>query len=455
MKDFSGLHLVRPILKAIEAEGYATPTPIQAQSIPLLMKGRDLLGVAQTGTGKTAAFTLPILHRLAAHKEKPHKRTARALILAPTRELAGQIADCVRTYGKFLQLRSAAVFGGAPILPQIKRLSQGVDVLVATPGRLLDLMNQKHLSLEHVEVFVLDEADRMLDMGFIHDVKKISDALSGSHQTVLFSATMPRSVQNLANSLLKNPARVEVAPAATTAERVEQRVLFVTKENKRDLLLDVLANEELKRVLIFTRTKYGADRVAKILEREGIRSAAIHGNKTQGARQKALDMFKNGKLRVLVATDIASRGIDVDDVTHVINFEIPNEPETYVHRIGRTARGGAEGMAVSFCDADERAYLDEIERTIGERIPWVVDHEFHNEKIANDFQAQRPKKSSGGKKRPAGAKRSKPMPKGEPKGEARGKPKGDAAANPKKIKKKRPGRRERMAKKAAAASNPE
>ncbi len=441
MNDFSGLNLIRPILKALDAEGYSTPTPIQAQAIPLLMKGRDLLGVAQTGTGKTAAFTLPILHRLAAHKEKPQKKTARALILAPTRELAGQIAENVRTYGKYLSLRSAVVFGGAPIFPQIKKLSQGVDVLVATPGRLLDLMNQQHLRLDKVEVFVLDEADRMLDMGFIHDVKKIGESLSGEHQTLLFSATMPRSVQNLANGLLTNPARVEVAPAATTAEKIEQRVLFVSKENKRDLLLDVMANEELERVLIFTRTKYGADKVARILDRSDIRAAAIHGNKTQNARQKALEMFKAGRLRVLVATDIASRGIDVDGVTHVINFEIPNEPESYVHRIGRTARGGAEGMAVSFCDAEERGYLRDIERTIGQEIPWVVDHDHHDDKIANDFHAPRFKKKPGGqKKRSANSNK-----KDGPKKAVQNGPK------PKK-KKKRPGRRERMAKKAREAS---
>jgi len=440
MKDFSGLNLIRPILKAIEAEGYSTPTPIQAQSIPILMKGRDLLGVAQTGTGKTAAFTLPILHRLAAHKEKPQKKTARALILAPTRELAGQIAECVRTYGKFLQLRSAVVYGGAPIYPQIKKLSQGVDVLVATPGRLLDLMNQQHLKLDQVEIFVLDEADRMLDMGFINDVKKIASCLRGEHQTLLFSATMPRTVQNLANGLLNNPAKVEVAPAATTAEKVEQRVLFVQKENKRELLLDVLANDELDKVLIFTRTKYGADKVARMLDRAGISAGAIHGNKTQNARQKALDMFKSGRLRVLVATDIASRGIDVDGVTHVINFEIPNEPESYVHRIGRTARGGAEGMAVSFCDAEERAYFRDIERTIGEEVPWVIDHEYHDEKIANDIHAPRFKKkaNSGGRKRSANnnARRGAP---------------GQGAPKPKAKKKKRPGKKERLAKKSAEA----
>jgi len=383
MTDFSGLELAQPLLRAITDEGYTTPSPIQGKSIPALLKGKDLLGVAQTGTGKTAAFSLPLLHRLAASGGKSLPRKPRALILAPTRELAGQINDSIRAYGRNVPLRSAAVFGGASIRPQIKLLAKGLHILVATPGRLLDLMNQGHLQLDAVEVFILDEADRMLDMGFIPDVKKITAALPRQRQTVMFSATMPKSIQGLADGLLKDPVRVEVAPGATTAEKVDQKVLFVAKDKKRALISELMADETIERVLVFTRTKHGADRVARHLDKCGVKADAIHGNKSQNARQRALNSFRTGKIRALVATDIAARGIDVDGVTHVINFDLPNEPESYVHRIGRTARAGAAGIAISFCDHEERGYLRDIEKIIRKSVPVNEDHPFHSADIAN------------------------------------------------------------------------
>ncbi|MFQ5784226.1 MAG: DEAD/DEAH box helicase [Alphaproteobacteria bacterium] len=394
MTDFTGLKLAQPLLRAIADEGYTTPTPIQGKAIPPLLEGRDLLGVAQTGTGKTAAFALPLLHRLAGQTGQPHHRQPqrgrpRALILAPTRELAGQISDSLRAYGRHLRLRHAAVYGGVSIHNQIRALDRGVDVLVATPGRLLDLMNQRKVRLDLVEIFVLDEADRMLDMGFINDVRKITARLGGRHQTALFSATMPRAVQGLAGSLLRDPVRVEVAPTATTVERVDQKVLFVAKEKKRALLGDLLADRGIERVLIFTRTKHGADKVARHLDQRGIRTGAIHGNKSQNHRERALRDFRSGRIRALVATDIAARGIDVDDVTHVINFDLPNDPESYVHRIGRTARAGASGVALSFCDRDERAYLRDIEKTIRRTVPVLDSHPYHAAGIANDAGAVR------------------------------------------------------------------
>ena len=384
MTDFAGLELAQPILRAIIDEGYTTPTPIQDKSIPPLLEGRDLLGVAQTGTGKTAAFALPLLQRLAENAGQLHRRQPRALILAPTRELAGQIGDSLRSYGRHLPLRSAVVFGGISIRPQIQVLAHGVHVLVATPGRLIDLMNQGHVRLDAVEVFILDEADRMLDMGFIRDVKKIAGALPKRRQTVLFSATMPDSVQGLAAGLLSNPVRVEAAPTATTVEKVEQRVFFVPKDQKRALLGKLLNDKGMERVLIFTRTKHGANRVARHLHDSGIQTDAIHGNKAQNARQRALDGFRSGRIRALVATDIAARGIDVEDVTHVINFELPNDPESYVHRIGRTARAGAAGIAISFCDHDERAILRDIEKTIRQSVPVIEDHPYHVAEIVNE-----------------------------------------------------------------------
>ena len=383
MTDFTSLELAQPILRAIVDEGYTTATPIQGMSIPSLLKGEDLLGVAQTGTGKTAAFALPLLHRLSKNGVRPQGRKPRALILAPTRELAGQIGDSLKAYSRYMHLRTSVVFGGVSIRPQIKTLAQGVHILVATPGRLIDLMNQRHVNMDDVEVFILDEADRMLDMGFIPDVRKIAAAVPKRRQTVLFSATMPKSIQGLAGSLLRDPVHVEVAPAATTAEKVEQQVLFVAKDKKRALVSNLLSDKDIERVLIFTRTKHGADRVARHLHQSGIQSDAIHGNKTQNARQRALTGFRNGRIRALVATDIAARGIDVDGVTHVINFDLPNEPESYVHRIGRTARAGATGVAISFCDHDERAYLRDIEKTIRQSVPVNEDHPFHAPEIAN------------------------------------------------------------------------
>jgi ATP-dependent RNA helicase RhlE len=396
MTDFAGLGLAQPILRAVTDEGYTTPTPIQLNSIPALLEGRDLLGVAQTGTGKTAAFTLPLLHRLSLDTSKPKSRQPRALILAPTRELAAQINDSVRCYGQHLRLRSTAVFGGASIRPQINALNQGVHVLVATPGRLLDLMNQRHLRLDSVETFILDEADRMLDMGFIPDVRKVTAVLPNKRQTLLFSATMPKSIEGLADSLLKDPVRVEVAPAATTVEKVEQHVLFVAKDKKRALLSELLKNQNIARVLVFTRTKHGADRVVRHLQQAGVRADAIHGNKTQNNRQRALNSFRTGRIRALVATDIAARGIDVEGVTHVINFDLPNEPESYVHRIGRTARAGAGGIALSFCDHEERAYLRDIERVIRQSVPVLENQPFHAADIAN---AAPPTKSGQNRKR--------------------------------------------------------
>ncbi|PPR69183.1 MAG: ATP-dependent RNA helicase RhlE [Alphaproteobacteria bacterium MarineAlpha3_Bin1] len=402
MTTFSGLNLAQPILRAITDGGYTTPTPIQEKSIPALLQGRDLLGVAQTGTGKTAAFALPLLHRLSETPRKAQSRKPLALILAPTRELASQINDSLRIYGRHVHLRSCVIFGGTSARPQIQALNRGVHIAVATPGRLLDLMNQGHLRLDAIEVFILDEADRMLDMGFIHDVKKIIAAVPNKRQTLLFSATMPNSVQGLADGLLRDPVRVEITPSATTVEKIDQRVLFVPKDKKRALLGELMNNKDIKRVLIFTRTKHGADRVARHLHQCGVQSDAIHGNKAQNARQRALKSFRSGHIRALVATDIAARGIDVDGVTHVINFDLPNDPESYVHRIGRTARAGATGMAISFCDHDERAYLRDIEKTIRQGVEVIVDHPYHSVEIANDpGTAKRPPQRGGfkGKKR--------------------------------------------------------
>ena len=384
MTDFNGLNLAQPILRAITNEGYTTPTPIQEQSIPALLEGHDLMGVAQTGTGKTAAFALPVLHLLDFNSCKLHRRQPRALILAPTRELAVQIGDSFKDYGRHLDLRSTVVFGGASIRTQTQKLSQGVHIVVATPGRLLDLMNQGKIQLGQVELFVLDEADRMLDMGFIPDVRKISKALPEKRQTIMFSATMPTAVKALAEGLLNNPVHVAITPAATTVEKVEQRVMFMEKDKKRASLSTLFADKALKRVLVFTRTKHGADKVAKYLSQGGVKSDAIHGNKSQNARQHALRNFRSGNVRALVATDVAARGIDVDGITHVINFELPNEPESYVHRIGRTARAGASGVAISFCDAEERGYLRDIERTISQTVKVVEDHPHHSDNVAND-----------------------------------------------------------------------
>ena len=383
--SFEDLALVEPIRRALKDEGYATPTPIQAQAIPQLLAGQDLLGIAQTGTGKTAAFALPILQRLAASRGQAglRRKTARCLVLTPTRELALQIGDSFRAYGRHLGLRSLVIFGGVGQNPQVAGMARGVDILTATPGRLLDLLGQGHLRLDAIETVVLDEADRMLDMGFIHDVKKIVALLPKQRQTLLFSATMPIAIAKLAAGILRDPVRVEVTPPSTTVELIEQRVAFVDRAGKREMLCAMLRDTALARVLVFTRTKHTANRVAEQLTRAGFSAEAIHGNKSQGARQRALEGFRAGHVRVLVATDIAARGIDVDGITHVVNYELPNVPDTYVHRIGRTARAGAAGAAISLCDGEERAYLRDIERTIGRKVP-VLD--------AQAFRGARPQR---------------------------------------------------------------
>lgn len=382
-QKFSDLPLLPQIQQAIAETGYVSPTPIQAQSIPSLLEGKDLLGCAQTGTGKTAAFALPILHRFAKSPKRLEAKRTRALVLAPTRELAIQIYDSFCAYGKHLRIKSAVIFGGVGHAPQIQVLRGGVDVLVATPGRLLDMIDQGHLQLSGIEVFVLDEADRMLDMGFLPDIRKVIQHLPQRRQSLFFSATMPTEIKALAHSLLSNPVKVEVTPVASTVDLIDQSVMYVDKQSKRDLLKTLLKDPVFKSVIVFTRMKHGANRIVEVLEKGGIRAAAIHGNKSQNARQKALEDFRTRKVRVLVATDIAARGIDIDEVTHVINFDLPNESESYVHRIGRTARAGASGIAISFCDAEEKAYLKDIEKLIGKTIPLVVDQPFHSEEVAN------------------------------------------------------------------------
>jgi ATP-dependent RNA helicase RhlE len=403
MTTFTELKLSAPLLQALATEGYEKPTPIQTQAIPPLLDGRDLLGIAQTGTGKTAAFALPLLHRLTSTDRRAAPRCVRVLILTPTRELCVQILDSFRSYGRHLRLSRAAVYGGVSQGPQVQALSRGVDVLVATPGRLLDLMNQGQVRFDMLEAFVLDEADRMLDMGFIVPVKRIVAKLPKVRQTLLFSATMPQTVAGLADSLLKDPVRVEVTPVATTAERISQRVHFVEKANKRALLEHLLGDQSIARALVFTRTKHGANKVADQLGKAGVRADAIHGNKSQNARQKALNDFRNGKVRVLVATDIAARGIDVDGITHVVNFDLPNEPESYVHRIGRTARAGNDGIAISFCDSEERAFLRDIERTIRQQVTVDADHPFHAAHIVDGHKpaAVRPAGRNGTGSKPA------------------------------------------------------
>jgi ATP-dependent RNA helicase RhlE len=374
---FKELHLVAPILKALETEGYTMPTPIQEQSIPHILRGKDLLGCAQTGTGKTAAFAIPILQNLLLQqKEDAYNHDIKALILTPTRELAIQIDESFDAYGKHTGLRHAVIFGGVSQFHQTNELRRGVDVLIATPGRLLDLIAQKFVSLQGLKMFVLDEADRMLDMGFIHDVKKIIARLPEKRQTLFFSATMPPEITKLSASILTNPVRVEVAAVSSTSENVDQHIFLVEKNDKRQLLIHLLKDGTIQNALVFTRTKYGADKIAKELIRAGIKADAIHGNKTQAARQKALNNFKDGRIRVLVATDIAARGIDVDDLSHVINFELPNIPETYVHRIGRTGRAGNSGSAFSFCDMEERAFLRDIHKLIDQTIPVVEGHPY-------------------------------------------------------------------------------
>jgi len=366
---FLDLGLATPITRALADEQYATPTPIQAQTIPQVLAGRDVVGIAQTGTGKTAAFALPILHHLHCNRRRPLPKSCRVLVLSPTRELSAQIVDSFKAYGRYVHASVALAIGGVNINPQIRALAGGVDVFVATPGRLLDLMQQRAVTLDHVEVFVLDEADRMLDMGFIHDIRRIVAKLPRKRQTLFFSATMPRDVAELAAGMAHDPVRVAVTPAATTVERIDQRVIMVDRAGKPSLLAQLLRSEPIERVLVFTRTKHGADKVVRSLAKAQIAAEAIHGNKSQNQRERVMAAFRSGKVRTLVATDIAARGIDVDGISHVVNYDLPNIPESYVHRIGRTARAGADGVAISFCDHEERAYLRDIEKLIRIAIP--------------------------------------------------------------------------------------
>ncbi len=376
---FKVLGIIEPILKALQAEGYTTPTPIQEQSIPILLNGKDLLGCAQTGTGKTAAFAIPILQHLYLDKQSNNgRRKIRALVITPTRELAIQIADSFTAYGKFTGLRNTVIFGGVRQGPQTNALRRGVDILIATPGRLLDLMDQGYVSLKNIEYSVLDEADRMLDMGFIHDIRKIIAKLPAQRQSLFFSATMPPAIVDLSRKILGNPEKVTVKPQQTTAEKVEQAVYFVNRKSKIKLLIHLLQSEPVESVLVFSRTKHGANKIVRLLGKAGVIADAIHGNKSQSARQRALDGFKRGRTHVLVATDIAARGIDLEELSHVINYDLPDTPETYVHRIGRTGRANASGIALSFCDADEKPDLRNIQRVINKKIPVVADHPFQS-----------------------------------------------------------------------------
>lgn len=373
---FEKLELIEPIRKALKHEGYTTPTPIQAEAIPIIIEGYDLLGCAQTGTGKTAAFSIPILQKLYEQKGSGYTRGIKALVLTPTRELAIQIDESFAAYGRFTGLSHTVIFGGVGQKPQTDALRRGVDILIATPGRLLDLIQQKYVNLSTLSFFVLDEADRMLDMGFIHDIKRILPLLPKKRQSLFFSATMPPEIERLAGTILYRPEKVEVTPASSTVDKIDQSVYFVEKADKVDLLLSLLKSPSLESVLVFTRTKHGADKVARVLTKAEIGAEAIHGNKSQSARQRALSNFKDHTTRVLIATDIAARGIDVDHLTHVINYELPNVPETYVHRIGRTGRAGREGVAFSFCDVEEVPLLKDIHKLIGKQIPVAGGHEF-------------------------------------------------------------------------------
>ena len=373
---FKDLDIIKPILRAVEEAGYEQPTEIQENSIPVVLKGKDILGCAQTGTGKTAAFAIPILQNIVRDKEKNDERNIKALIVAPTRELAIQIEENFAMYSKYLDIKDTVIFGGVNQSLQVRKIKAGVDVLIATPGRLLDLSNQKHVDLKNVKYFVLDEADRMLDMGMIHDVKKIISRLPKERQNLLFSATMPKEVMKLVNSILKNPVKVEVQPVSSTAEIISQGVYHVPKKNKKSLLIHLLKDESIKSVIVFSRTKHGANKIAKDLEKAGVAAAAIHGNKSQNQRQLALNNFKEGNIRVLVATDIAARGIDIDELSHVINYDLPDVAETYVHRIGRTGRAGASGVAITFCDEEEKAMFRSIEKVIGKSIPVLAEEEY-------------------------------------------------------------------------------
>ncbi|WP_416440959.1 DEAD/DEAH box helicase [Leeuwenhoekiella sp. A16] len=399
---FKELEINEPILRALTAKGYTHPTPIQAQSIPILLKGRDLLGCAQTGTGKTAAFTIPILQNIYNEiGSGKGGRKIKALIVTPTRELAIQIADNVTEYSTYTGIKNTVIFGGVKQASQVRELRRGVDVLVATPGRLLDLMNQGLISLRDIQYFVLDEADQMLDMGFIHDIKKILTKLPKKRQSLFFSATMPAAITELSGKILGNPEKVTIAPKQATAEKVDQAVYFVTKPSKPKLLIHLIETEKPDSLLVFSRTKHGANKIVKILSQAGITSAAIHGNKSQLQRQKALNAFKDGKLKVLIATDIAARGIDVEELELVVNYDLPNVSETYVHRIGRTGRAKASGTALSFCDREERAYLKDIQKLINQKIPVIEDHPFINDTNEGSPRNPRPKQNSNRGPRPA------------------------------------------------------
>ena len=402
---FKDLGLIEPILRAVTEIGYTSPTPIQEQSIQILLKKKDLLGCAQTGTGKTAAFTIPILQHLATEKQSSQRRQIKALIVTPTRELALQIEENIKEYGKYTNLKSTVIFGGVNQNPQVNKLRQGIDILVATPGRLLDLIGQGFITLSHIEYFVLDEADQMLDMGFIHDIKKIIAKLPKERQSLFFSATMAKPIVDLSNQILGHPEKVTIKPQQTTAEKVEQSVYMVSKEDKIKLLEDLMEARNAKSVLVFSRTKHGANKIVKLLERDGIKAAAIHGNKTQAARVKALNGFKDGSIRVLVATDIAARGIDVEELELVVNHDLPNIPETYVHRIGRTGRAKASGEAISFCSAEERSWLRDIQKLIQTDIPLVTDHPYHD----TSPEEAPPKQGGGGGRRQGGGGNRKPQ----------------------------------------------
>ena len=387
-------------MKALVPLGYETPTPIQAQAIPYVLEGRDVLGVAQTGTGKTAAFSLPMLHRLGKRNLDEGRRPIRGLVLSPTRELSAQIRESIRDYTPHMNIRHTVIFGGVKQGKQVAALKRGVDIVVATPGRLLDLIDQGFINLRHLEYFVLDEADTMLDMGFIHDIRKVIKLLPSQRQSLFFSATMPQNIQELADTILIDPITVEVERRSSAAETVDQRVYFVRQAEKKHLLVDVLTQPDVSSALVFTRTKYGADKLVRHLRKQGVRAEAIHGNKSQPQREKAMKAFKRGDLGVLVATDIAARGIDVDELSHVVNFEIPNIPETYVHRIGRTGRAGAQGIAISFCNEDdERTYLRDIQRLIRREVPLIVDQAYHLALPEIPLDSGRP---SGGGGKPGG-----------------------------------------------------
>lgn len=411
--DFKDLGIIDPILKALEEEGYISPSPIQEQAIPHLLEGRDLLGCAQTGTGKTAAFAIPILQKISKEKQGAYT-PIRALILTPTRELALQIEESFHAYGKHLRLRALAIFGGVSQKPQVEKLKKGVDVIIATPGRLNDLYGQGLIHTDNVEIFVLDEADRMLDMGFVQDVKKIIKKLPEKRQNLLFSATMPEGVQGLVNSILQNPVKIEVTPASSTVDSIEQMVYYLDKNNKQHLLADLIKAGDIDSALVFTRTKHGADKVVKELLRLQIPALAIHGNKSQTARQRALDSFKSRDVRVLVATDIAARGIDIDELSHVVNYDIPNIPETYVHRIGRTGRAGLGGIAISFCMYEEMQYIRDIEKVIGKNLPEAPTQPYPMEIFESDpTPAPRPRPAASRNFNSGGRGQGRPHPSGK------------------------------------------